>query len=167
MDKIEQIRDEQIEKMIVELQKELERRKTSVDNCYQGHYAYNVINRTKKSAAVVTMYYCVKEAKEDPKYLICDTIQIEKYRDSFDKDNFNEFVTRVDKLDNVYVKKTEFAKFDQLDGGFYENILAMVNTHQTRCDDLYNQYIQDNYNIRNKFGREVGDLINKKLNINI
>ena len=168
MDKIEQIRDEQIEKMIVELQNELERRKTSVDMCYQGHYAYNVINRTKNSAAVVTLYYCVKEAKEDPKYLICDTIQIEKYKDDFKNDHFkNEFVTRVDKFDNVYVKKTEFAKFEQLNGEFYENILAMVNTQQIRCDDLYNQYVKDNYDIRNKFGREVGDLINEKLNINI
>ena len=167
MNKIEQLRDEQIEKMIVELQNELERRKTSVDMCYQGHYAYNVINRTKNSAAVVTLYYCIGEPKEDPKYLICDTIQIEKYRDSFDKDNFNEFVTRVDKFDNVYVKKTEFAKFDQLNGEFYKKILAMVNTQQTRCDDLYNQYVRDSFDIRNKFGREVGDLINEKLNINI
>ena len=165
MDKIEQLRDEQIEKMIVELQNELEHRKTSVNNCYQGHYAYNVINRTKSSVAVVTLYYCVKEAKEDPKYLICDTIQIEKYKDDFK--NKNEFVTQVDKLDNVYVKKIEFAKFKQLNGEFYENILAMVNTQQKRTEDLYNQYVQDNYDIRNKFGREVGDLINEKLNINI
>jgi hypothetical protein len=165
MDKIEQIRDEQIEKMIVELQKELEHRKTSVNNCYQGHYAYNVINRTKNTAMVVTLYYCVREAKEDPKYLICDTIQIERYRDDFK--NKNEFVTRVDKLDNVYVKKIEFAKFESLNGEFYENILAMVNTQQKRAEDLYNQYVQDNNDIRNKFGREVGDLINEKLNINI
>ena len=165
MDKIEQLRDEQIEKMIVELQNELERRKTSVNNCYQGHYAYNVINRTKNTAMVVTLYYCVKEAKEDPKYLICDTIQIEKYKDDFK--NKNEFVTQVDKLDHVYVKKIEFAKFKQLNGEFYENILAMVNTQQKRTEDLYNQYVQDNYDIRNKFGREVGDLINEKLNINI
>ena len=86
-----------------ELQKELERRKTAVDNCYQGHYAYNVINRTKNTAMVVIMYYCVREAKDDPKYLICDTIQIERYRDNFK--NKNELVTRVDKFDNVYVKK--------------------------------------------------------------
>lgn len=169
MNKIEQLRDEQIEKMIVELQNELEHRKTSVNNCYQGHYAYNVINRTKNTAMVVTLYYCVKEAKEDPKYLICDTIQIERYidRDCFKNDHFNEFVTRVDKFDNVYAKKTEFAKFKQLDGEFYENILAMVNTQQKRTEDLYNQYVQDNYDIRNKFGREVGDIINEKLNINI
>jgi uncharacterized protein YejL (UPF0352 family) len=167
MNKIDQLRDEQIEKMIVELQKELERRKTSIDNCYQGHYAYNVINRTKSSAMVVTLYYCVGESKDDPKYLICDSIQIERYRDSFDKENFNEFVTRVDKFDNVYVSKMEFAKFESLNGEFYKNILAMVNTQQTRYDDLYNQYVRDSYNIRNKFGREVGDLINEKLNINI
>ena len=165
MDKIEQLRDEQIEKMIVELQKELEHRKTSVNNCYQGHYAYNVINRTKSSAMVVTLYYCVGESKDDPKYLICDSIQIERYRDDFK--NKNELVTRVDKFDNVYVKKTEFAKFKQLNGEFYEKLLAMVNTQQKRTDDLYNQYVQDNYDIRNKFGREVGDLINEKLNINI
>lgn len=165
MDKIEQIRDEQIEKMIVELQKELERRKTAVDNCYQGQYAYNVINRTKNTAMVVTLYYCVREAKDDPKYLICDSIQIERYRDDFK--NKNEFVTRVDKFDNVYVKKIEFAKFESLNGEFYENILAMVNTQQRRAEDLYNQYVQDNYDIKNKFGREVGDLINEKLNINI
>lgn len=163
MDKIEQIRDEQIEKMIVELQKELERRKTSVDNCYQGHYAYNVINRKRNTAMVVTMYYCVAEAKDDPKYLICDSIQIEKYIDDFK----NEFVTRVDKFNDVYVKKIEFAKFEPLNGEFYENILAMVNTQQKRTDDLYNQYVQGNYDIRNKFGREVGNLINEKLNINI
>jgi hypothetical protein len=167
MNKIEQLRDEQIEKMIVELQKELEHRKTSVNNCYQGHYAYNVINRTKNSAMAVTLYYCVGESKDDPKYLICDSIQIERYRDSFDKENFNEFVTRVDKFDNVYVSKMEFAKFESLNGEFYKNILAMVNTQQTRYDDLYNQYVRDSYNIRNKFGREVGDLINEKLNINI
>ena len=167
MDKIEKLKDEQIEKMIVELQKELERRKTSVDNCYQGHYAYNVINRTKSSATVVTLYYCIGESKDDPKYLICDSIQIERYRDTFDKDNFNEFVTRVDKFDNVYAKKTEFAKFKQLDGEFYKKILAMVNTQQTRYDDLYNQYVRDSFDIKNKFGREVGDLINEKLNIYI
>lgn len=167
MDKIEQLKDEQIEKMIVELQKELERRMTSVDNCYQEHYAYNVINRTKSSAMVVTLYYCVGESKDDPKYLICDSIQIERYRDCYDKNNFNEFVTRVDKFDNVYVKKTEFAKFEQLNGEFYKKILAMVNTQQTRYNDLYNQYVQDSFDIRNKFGREVGDIINEKLNINI
>jgi hypothetical protein len=163
MNKIEQLRDEQIEKMIVELQKELERRKTSIDNCYQGHYAYNVINRTKSSAMVVTLYYCVGESKDDPKYLICDSIQIERYKDDFK----NEFVTRVDKFDHVYINKMEFAKFESLNGEFYENILAMVNTQQKRAEDLYNQYVQDNNDIRNKFGREVGDLINEKLNINI
>jgi uncharacterized protein YejL (UPF0352 family) len=163
MNKIDQLRDEQIEKMIVELQKELERRKTSIDNCYQGHYAYNVINRTKSSAMVVTLYYCVGESKDDPKYLICDSIQIERYKDDFK----NEFVTRVDKFDHVYINKMEFAKFESLNGEFYENILAMVNTQQKRAEDLYNQYVQDNNDIRNKFGREVGDLINEKLNINI
>ena len=76
-------------------------------------------------------------------------------------------MTRVDKLDNVYVEKTEFAKFKQLNGDFYENILAMVNTQQIRFDNLYNQYVKNNNDIRNKFGREVGDLINEKLNINI
>jgi hypothetical protein len=163
MNKIDQLRDEQIEKMIVELQKELERRKTSIDNCYQDHYAYNVINRTKSSAMVVTLYYCVGESKDDPKYLICDSIQIERYKDDFK----NEFVTRVDKFDHVYINKMEFAKFESLNGEFYENILAMVNTQQKRAEDLYNQYVQDNNDIRNKFGREVGDLINEKLNINI
>ncbi len=163
MNKIEQLRDEQIEKMIVELQNELERRKTSVDNCYQGHYTYNVINRTKISAMAVDMYYCVGESKDDSKYLICDSIHIERYKDDFK----NEFVTRVDKFDHVYVSKMEFAKFKQLDGEFYENILAMVNTQQKRAEDLYNQYVQDNNDIRNKFGREVGDIINEKLNINI
>lgn len=163
MNKIDQLRDEQIEKMIVELQKELERRKTSIDNCYQGHYAYNVINRTKSSAMVVTLYYCVGESKDDPKYLICDSIQIEKYKDDFK----NDFVTRVDNFDHVYINKIEFAKFKPLNGEFYENILAMVNTQQKRAEDLYNQYVQDNNDIRNKFGREVGDIINEKLNINI
>lgn len=163
MDKIEQLRDEQIEKMIVELQKELEFRKTSIDNCYQGHYAYNVINRKRNSAMVVVMYYCVKEAKDDPKYLICDSIQIERYIDDFK----NEFVTRVYKFDDVYVKKIEFAKFEQLNGEFYENILAMVNTQQKISEDLYNQYVQEDNDIKNKFGREVGNLINEKLNINI
>ena len=163
MNKIDQLRDEQIEKMIVELQKELERRKTSIDNCYQGHYAYNVINRTKSSAMIVTLYYCVGESKDDPKYLICDSIQIERYKDDFK----NEFVTRVDNFDHVYINKIEFAKFKPLNGEFYENILAMVNTQQKRAEDLYNQYVQDNNDIRNKFGREVGDLINEKLNINI
>ena len=132
MNKIDQLRDEQIEKMIVELQKELERRKTSIDNCYQGHYAYNVINRTRSSAMVVTLYYCVGESKDDPKYLICDSIQIERYKDDFK----NEFVTRVDKFDHVYINKMEFAKFESLNGEFYENILAMVNTQQKRAEDL-------------------------------
>lgn len=164
---LQKYRTDEIEQVIRDLQKELNRRNEQSD--FTGQYVYDV-RETQIDDEVeqiyrttVDMMLCVGNNECDDDYLVCNVITV--YKET--NENTGEATTSLELYNGVHVKKREFARYRQLDSNIFQKLIKIAGTQYTRVDRVYEHYRKSDRSIRNCYGAQAVKYINEKLGIEI
>ena len=164
---LQKYRTDEIEQVIRDLQKELNRRNETSD--FTGQYVYDVretqvddevemINRT-----TVDMMLCVGNNECDDDYLVCNIITV--YKET--NENNGETTISLELYNGVHIKKREFARYRQLDSNIFQKLIKIADNQYVRVDRVYEHYRKNDKSIRNCYGAQAVKYINEKLGLDI
>lgn len=164
---LQQYKTEEIKQVILDLQKELDRRNKKVD--YTGQYAYDVRDSRiddeveQSSRITVDLMLCVGNNEQDDYYVVCNIISVETETN----ENTGETTIKADLYNGIHVKRSDFAAFQQLDSDIYNQLLPLIKTQNDKFDKAYKKYQEQYRVIRNIYGNQVGKIVKEKLGIEI
>lgn len=164
---LQKYRTDEIEQVIRDLQKELNRRNEQSN--FTGQYVYDVretqvddevemITRT-----TIDMMLCVGNNECDDDYLVCNIITV--YKET--NENNGDTTISVELYNGVHVKKREFARYRQLDSNIFQKLIQIADSQYVRVDRVYQNYRNQDRAIRNCYGAKALKFISEKLGIDI
>lgn len=163
---LRQYETKEIKQLIRDLQNELDRRET-VD--YTGKYVYDVRESRiddeveQSSRITVDLMLCVGNDECDSYYVVCNTISIEKETN----ENTGETTIKADLYNGIYVRRGDFATFQQLDDDIYNQLLTLIRTQNVKIDEAFKKYQAQYRVLRNSYGNQASKIISNKLGIDI
>lgn len=162
---LQQYKTKEIEQVMRELQKELDRRE-NVD--YTGKYVYDVRESKnddgmeQTSRITIDLMLCVVNDENDSDVL-CNTISVE----SETNENTGETTIKADIYNGHYINRSDFATFQQLDGDIYNQLLTLIRTQNVKIHEAYKKYQEQYRVLRNSYGNQASKIISNKLGIDI
>lgn len=160
-------RTDEIEQVIRDLQKELDRRNEKSD--FTGQYVYDVREQTiddeveLSSRTTVDLMLCVGNNECDDDYVVCNIITVYKETNG----NTGETTIGLELYNGVHVKKREFARLNKLDSNIFQKLIKIVDTQYVKVDKVYENYRKQDKSIRNCYGAQAVKVINEKLGIEL
>jgi hypothetical protein len=164
---LQKYRTDEIEQVIRDLQKELNRRNEQSD--FTGQYVYDVREQSIDDEVeqiyrtTVDMMLCVGNNECDDDYLVCNIITVDKETN----ENNGKTTISVELYNGVHVKKREFARYRQLDSDIFQKLIQIADSQYVRVDRVYENYRKQDRAIRNCYGAKAVKYINEKLGLDI
>lgn len=163
---LRQYETKEIKQLIRDLQNELNCRE-QVD--YTGKYVYDVRESRNDDGTeqiyriTVDLMLCVGNNGSGSDYVVCNTISIEKETN----ENTGETTIKADLYNGIYVRRGDFATFQQLDDDIYNQLLTLIRTQNVKIDEAFKKYQAQYRVLRNSYGNQASKIISNKLGIDI
>lgn len=164
---LQKYRTDEIEQVIRDLQKELNRRNETSD--FTGQYVYDV-RETRiddevelSSRTTVDLMLCVGNNECDDDYIVCNIITVYKETNG----NTGKKTISLELYNGVHVKKCEFARLNKLDSNIFQKLIQIADSQYVKVDKVYEHYRKQDRSIRNCYGAQAVKVINEKLGIEL